>query len=323
MVASGLRYVRAMLLVGALVPLSRAAASEPEQRTPAAPGADGAGALGQGSRASPQAEAGQEHCAAISEASASAWLRAQELFERAQAEVEAERFRAAVPLLEQAYALVPLPELLYNLAAVHAELGECAPMRQYAQRYLEQCPAGRRIGDVLVWLDSSRAACGAASNTGAQSGSGRAAAPGLSVSPETAQPTRGGPSPLAAPSDAKLARAELGGARAVDSGVTPREIAGWSLLGAGALALGGSVGLALSAEGIEREMARLRGVSVAEWERYEARGESRARFAWVLGAASAAAVGAGLWLSLGGSETEAAAVAVDPSGASVTYRALF
>lgn len=321
MVASGLRYVRAMVLVGALVPLSRAAASEPEQR---APGADGAGVLGQGSRASPQAEAGQEHCAASSEASPSAWLRAQELFERAQAEVEAERFRDAVPLLEQAYALVPLPELLYNLAAVHAELGECGPMRQYAQRYLEQCPAGRRIGDVLVWLDSSRAACGAASNTGAQSGAGRAAAPGLSVSPETAQPAPGGPSALAAPSDAKLARAELvGGARAVDSGVTPREIAGWSLLGAGALALGGSVGLALSAEGIEREMARLRGVSVAEWERYEARGESRARFAWVLGAASAAAVGAGLWLSLGGSDTEAAAVAVDPSGAAVSYRALF
>lgn len=75
--------------------------------------------------------------AASQPASRSAYLQARRLIKRGDAHYDARRFAQAIAEYRAAYRLLPLPDLLFNIAQAHRLAGQDAAAVTYYRRYLE------------------------------------------------------------------------------------------------------------------------------------------------------------------------------------------
>jgi tetratricopeptide (TPR) repeat protein len=74
------------------------------------------------------------------------------LFERAQANYEANQFQAAIELFKQAYDLVHDPIYLFNLAQSYRRVLDCEAAYDYYHQYLDAAPKADNKAKVLQWL---------------------------------------------------------------------------------------------------------------------------------------------------------------------------
>ncbi|RYZ10352.1 MAG: hypothetical protein EOO73_01920 [Myxococcales bacterium] len=81
------------------------------------------------------------------EVSPAADAEAQQAYERADALYRARDLAAALREMERSYRLSHRADLLYNLARIEEELGQCPPARDHYRQYLEQLPDGEARGE--------------------------------------------------------------------------------------------------------------------------------------------------------------------------------
>ncbi|MEY2935760.1 MAG: hypothetical protein RL033_6509 [Pseudomonadota bacterium] len=245
-------------------------------------------------------------------------------------------YSACLPYLERACQLTDSPRCLLNLGAVHHALMHCQLARSYYQQYLDRTPYDEDVSAARSALEELERACPQAAPV-TEGLTQRASVPVIVLESRPMEPlpvsgtargegvtTR---TPPGAPNDA--VRAQRG----------PDHLLAWSLLGAGAASLTGTVVAAAYGARAERDYeARARAMdaparaSDAELRAIDDRGHRYNQLALVLGVLSGALTGAGatLWLTEGvseGSSSESAAGAqleVAPDGtAKLSYSGSF
>lgn len=218
-------------------------------------------------------------------------------------------YAACLPYLEQACRLTDSPRCLLNLGAVHHALMHCQLARGYYQQYLDRSPYDEDVVAARGALEELRRAC-PPSDSEADDAAPLPSGAGLPPSDGALQPVV---LPLT-PSSASVSEREPA-ARPAREAVAPDTQPGaarsdrvliWSLLGAGAATLSGTVVLAAygaRAEGdYEARASRLspaaRGED-AELRAIDQRGHRLNQLALGLGVLSGLLAGAGatLWLS--------------------------
>jgi hypothetical protein len=152
-----------------------------------------------------------------------------QLLQKAREHFEAGEYAAAVPLLEQAYALTHSPRYLLNLAIAHHYLDECALALRYYEEYLDRDPRAERRAEATTAIEQLKPICGAPEPD---------AAPAPTPTPVTASAA----APRAIAPDASPPITDEHAGR----GGT-RRIVAWSLLGAGAATTIASVAAAVLA----------------------------------------------------------------------------
>jgi tetratricopeptide (TPR) repeat protein len=148
---------------------------------------------------------------------ASADERAHELEQRVNELFERGEYAAALPLMEQVYALTQAPRWLFNLGVIHHALGDCVRALGYYERYLRSEPPAQGRAEARAALDSLSPICGAV----------------VRESEPAPVPSEPPARLVSAPIVAREApmRASPPGA---GDGVSTRALLGWSLLGVGA-----------------------------------------------------------------------------------------
>lgn len=133
-------------------------------------------------------------------------------FQRGQAAQAAKRYRDAIAEYAQAYALVPHPNALYNIAVCYERLGESARAADYYARYLEADPDAADAAAVRAKIDAlggARPAVGGGDGAGAgdvvddrdatgrdmDGGAGDGASTGPATPPMIGAPTGGDAAP--------------------------------------------------------------------------------------------------------------------------------
>lgn len=218
-------------------------------------------------------------------------------------------YRAALPLIERAYALTNAPRFLFNLGTLHHKLSECVPARDYFEQYLQRDPSGDGSAAALSALEELRARCPAQAT---------AAPASLALVPATTEVA-----PVLAPVGAPPAAEPLERSWAPSSRAAV-------LLGIGAAAGIGALASLVARGHAQSEIDAL-GPLVARqgdtWDAHEARRHELASNARLyrglslgLGVACAAFVGAGttVWILEARERDSARSLA-----AGVTYRARF
>lgn len=180
--------------------------------------------------------------------------------------------RGALLKMKEAHRLSQRAELLYNIARLEKELGDCAAALGDYQRYLELVPQGTYRAEAEGASAQLRAQCGVAP----------AAAP---VSARAAL----APTPAAVGTE-QIAAAEESGPASSPTGepqpaywTTPR-IIGWSAIAAGTLAGAGAVFFTLSAHDTHDEIQTSRDNGEhADYDSLQAEQRRDQRWAWGLG----------------------------------------
>jgi tetratricopeptide (TPR) repeat protein len=215
---------------------------------------------------------------------------------------EAGDYLTALELLERAYAKTKATRLLFNLGAVHHHLGNCEAARDLYREFVRRDPPEPGRTEARAALQSLEPFCGG--------------------DPDRIEPRAAAGD---APADALVARVpsrEASSAAPSSSSPSARDVAMWSLLGAGAAAGAGAVltwrDSARAASDLE-ELAREAVVRGRRGETYDDCCRARAQklersldrssswSSW-LGVTSAVLVGSGVTLWLLRSETDAIAV---------------
>ena len=94
------------------------------------------------------------------EVSPAADAAAQEAYLRAELAYRDKDLPGALRDMEEAYRLSQRPDLLYNLARIEDELGQCEPARVHYQAYLERVPQGEAREDAKVANERLETRCG-------------------------------------------------------------------------------------------------------------------------------------------------------------------
>lgn len=227
----------------------------------------------------------------------------------AQALYMAGDLRGAILILRECYLSTHAANLLFNIAQIHRELGECADAVDHYQRYIVEAPEGEREGvaDARQFLDALRPQCATAA----------APAPTRPVSPA---PTPAASPVLQTPSESEPRR------------VNYWTTIGWFTLGAGALATAATIYASIETNHAKRDVENMQ----ASGEIFRARDLTERNddfyrnrnWAFVLGTAAVATTGFGICaLAVVAPNRQANAHALSmmvlPNLASVDYRLRF
>ena len=74
------------------------------------------------------------------------------MFDQAQGFYQSGQFQAAIPLFQQAYALVHDPVYLFNIAQSYRKIADCVPAHDYYVKYLEADPKAPNKDKVEQWI---------------------------------------------------------------------------------------------------------------------------------------------------------------------------
>jgi tetratricopeptide (TPR) repeat protein len=232
-----------------------------------------------------------------------AYLKARGHIRRGDQQYDARRFQAAIREYQAAYRLLPLPDLLFNIAQSHRLAGDLPEAVLYYTKYLE-LPDGKAQRAARRHLQRLRE-------------QGVTAAPDRQPAPRPAAIPRPAPPPSAIPG------AQPRPAVTVVDAPAPRQ--GWlgPVLTASGLAIAAAgAGLAISARLTYNDLQTscAPACATSSWEGLPARHTAGI----VLGGVGAAVTlgGAVLWI-LASRRPAASAVAVDPAGAGVVARLRF
>ncbi len=232
----------------------------------------------------------------------------------------------ALARMRESYRISARSELLYNVARLEDEAGDCAASLFSYRQYLEQVPNGQ-YRDAATQASAELGARCPPAETAVRQAAAPTAATAVAASPTTAPAaasTR--ESPLAAPADPRAMTPSPS-----DGGTTRRWL-GWSAIGAGGLAAVGAVYFTVSAldkrsqfrSSAEREAV---GGPYADWS-LEEQQHRHERWAQVLAVAGGALLGGGVViLALGDSKPAAAnltaGVWFEPTGVSAQLSSSF
>lgn len=261
-----------------------------------------------------------------------------ELYRSFECHFARQEYSACLPYLERACQLTDSPRCLLNLGAVHHALMHCQLARSYYQQYLDRTPYDEDVSAARNALEELERACPQAAPV-TEGLSQRALAPPASLPMIVLEPGAIQPLPLA-----KAPRREGAATRSTSPGASsdavpaqrgPDHLLAWSLLGAGAASLTGTVVAAAYGARAERDYeARARAMDAptrgadAELRAIDERGHRYNQLALVLGVLSGALTGAGatLWLTEGSlaEDTAGAQLQVAPDGtAKLSYSSRF
>ncbi|HMJ16496.1 MAG TPA: tetratricopeptide repeat protein [Polyangiaceae bacterium] len=243
---------------------------------------------------------------------------ARTLFGQAQRAYASADYAGALNLLRRAYALLPRPAFLFNIAQSQRKLGLCDEARASYQAYLlrEENAAHRtRVERILRDMQDCEAAAPRVSPPTSAAAAGRSTPAATPPSSAALQPSRESSVPPLAP--------------AADSGTGPgTHIVKWSLLGAGAVSAGLAVYFAFDARAASNDIE-----NTSHWDSQMAtrkeRGQRSTTLAWLCGGAGAALLGAGVTLHLlsrpGPTARPSAALQIAPftHGARASFSATF
>jgi hypothetical protein len=233
---------------------------------------------------------------------------AAQAYERSLRSYAAGDVTGALESMRESYRLSGLSELLYNIARLEAEAGDCAASLADYREYLERVPEGQYREPALRATQELGARCPAVEET---------QPPVLSLAAATAEaaPDSAGaetPAPATpAPPPAPVARPKP--ARREDAAADTRRWLGWSAIAAGGLAGVGAIYFTVSAhEARSRFRSSLRGEVAGgpyadfSWQDEQHRDQ---RLAQLLAVTGGALVGGGvLLLALGGRTPASAGV---------------
>lgn len=139
---------------------------------------------------------------------------AAEHFRKGQAAQKAERFREAIEEYEQAHALVPHPNTLFNIAVCYEKLGEWSQAADYYERYLDEPGEHRDAATVKDKIAELRARSQPVAPPPV------AEQPAVVEQPATPEPTA---EPMALPTAAKRGRVHVGLSYGIGFGDAPTE----------------------------------------------------------------------------------------------------
>ncbi|HTV20746.1 MAG TPA: tetratricopeptide repeat protein [Polyangiaceae bacterium] len=249
--------------------------------------------------------------------------RIQSLYQRFECHFERKQYAECLPYLEQACLLTDSPRCLLNLGAVHHALMHCQRARSYYEQYLSRSPYDAEGDEARDALDELNRACGA--------GGATALAPEppaeLPIDPAVV-PALTAESPSGLPRWDTTPGTATHPVRDQRSSHDDRMIT-WSLFGAGAIALTGTLvaaGYGVRAERdyerLDRQNGDLDAASDPRLRAIDRRGRRYNHVMLGLGAASGLLLGAGttVWLLDLGSDT---ALDVSADGARLQYRGRF
>lgn len=122
--------------------------------------------------------------------SAEADAAAQQAYQRAEAAYRAKDLPSALQEMQQAYQLSQRADLLYNLARIEDELGQCTAARAHYRQYLDRVPQGEARKDAQVADERLAGRCAEeAAATAAPVAAPAAAAPLVALPPPQAPQT--------------------------------------------------------------------------------------------------------------------------------------
>lgn len=212
-------------------------------------------------------------------------------------------------ILRECYEVTRATNLLFNIAQLHRELGECSDAVEHYQRYITESPDGARVADAKQYLDVLTAQC----------------PPTRATEPTPASRAQ---KPLQAASASGSNSARLPPPIPVDSGAPAFRhwnMVGWAALGVGALATAGSVYARV-------EMAHAYGDTEDANEEGDRRSAEKFREDWYrnrrwafgLGAAAVVSVGFGVYALLiaapsEGRPTHSVSTTLTPNSALLDY----
>jgi tetratricopeptide (TPR) repeat protein len=232
--------------------------------------------------------------------------KAEELFAQARKKYEAGDLHGALSDLEQCYVLSHSVNLLYNLALVHNELGDCPKALDHFQRYIRAAADGERRDEANRQIVALTGKCPPASPALAS----RQSAP-------THRLPQAAPAPHSVPTINKTA-------------TTSQEqwlSIGWIALGAGAVSGMTAAYFAVRAVQANHDTQR-RPISADYYKEQSSNLTRYSTYAWVFGATSVLAIGVGVYaLVLAAPKQQDASsgltATLSPSAALVGYRLRF
>jgi len=232
--------------------------------------------------------------------------KAEELFAQAREKYETGDAQGALSDLEQCYVLSHSVNLLYNLALIHNELGDCPKALDHFQRYIQAAADSERRDEVNRQIAELSVKCPPASS---------ALASPNSVS--THGPPYAAPAPHSVPSSNETATTRQQQWLSV----------GWVALGAGAVS--GMTAAYFAVRAVQANHDTEQRPISADYYRERSSDLTRySTYAWVLGATSVLAIGAGVYaLVLAAPKQQHTsselAATLSPSAALIGYRLRF
>jgi len=192
-----------------------------------------------------RARAAWASCALISLILSSAPARAGDDTAAAQAYQQALRFyeagnlTAALASMRESHRLSARPELLYNIARLEKELGDCAPALAHYREYVSRAPEGQYRADASRAIEELAASC-PQTNAGAEP----TAAAAVAAPPATSSRS---PAPPTEPPAALPPKSQEPDSAPPSPYWTTQRWAGWSMIAAGALTEAGALGFLTAA----------------------------------------------------------------------------
>jgi hypothetical protein len=152
---------------------------------------------------------------------------------------EAGDVAGALTSMRESYRLSARPELLYNIARLEKELGDCAPALADYREYVERAPQGRYRADASSAIDELSARCPPSHPAlkGAPAGGAPAGNAAISTPPalDPSQPPAPAPAAESPAPPTHVPRLPESTATRASSYWTPQRWIGWSMIGAGAI----------------------------------------------------------------------------------------
>lgn len=204
-------------------------------------------------------------------------VKAEELFAEARKKYEAGDVLGALGDLEQCYVLSHSVNLLYNLALLHNELGDCPQALDHYQRYLEAAPDGERRDEVNRQIAALSAKCPPAST---------ALAPPQQSAPRQ-EPTQAVRARPTGPAVGKTATTRQ----------QPWLSVGWIAVGAGAMSGASAAYFAVRAVHASHDTQQ-RPIAADYYKERSSDLTHYSTYAWVFGATSVLATGVGVYALL-------------------------
>jgi tetratricopeptide (TPR) repeat protein len=175
--------------------------------------------------------------------------RAREHFERGRELQNAGDFNGAIAEYAAGYALIPLPEFLFNIAQCYRLLGNKTAAIDYYERYVEAAPSGKGSSAARMHVQELQKQVQSQEPTESTDSSRQSQTPGSVPSPVEKREAVKSKS-----KDPATLKGEMRKANAHKSSRTLR-IASLSLIGAGVLSGAGGLYLAVHANGLARELS--------------------------------------------------------------------